>query len=77
MSEFQRFCSAVDLWLTDPAVLDPALAAVADLLARRDPSSGPWFECEVRYLAAHAEDLHAVLGAATLLELWQTSVASR
>jgi hypothetical protein len=65
----------VRAWLISARRLDPALAAASDLLARRDARGGQWFECEVSHIAAHADDLHAVLGARALLELWQHSSA--
>jgi hypothetical protein len=71
MNDFQQFCGAVRAWLCDAPQLDPALAAANDLLARRGGRGGQWFECEVSHVAAHADDLHAVLGARALLELWR------
>jgi hypothetical protein len=77
MCDFQSFCGAVRGWLRTETVLDPALAAVTDLLAQRDPAGGQWFECEVRHIAARADDTHAVLGAQALLEIWEASQARR
>lgn len=72
MTDFQQFCGLVCDWLIAAPVLDPGLAAAADLLLRRELRAGQWFECEIRHIAAQADDLHAVLGARALLELWRT-----
>jgi hypothetical protein len=67
-SEFPAFCEAVRTWLDDAACLDPALAAVADLVER---TSGELMPAEqVADLAADAADIHSVLGASALLSLW-------
>jgi hypothetical protein len=73
MSDFQAFCSAVRRWLASENLLDPSLAAAVDLLARRDPRGGQWFECEVSHIAARADDMHAAFGAQVLLEIWSAT----
>jgi hypothetical protein len=70
-AEFSAFCRAVHNWLSTASLLDPPLAAAADLLERRAATEGlGWFECEVAHIAWNAEDLHAALGAGVLLSLW-------
>jgi hypothetical protein len=55
-------------------LLDPPLAAAADLLERRVATSElTWFECEVAHVAWNAEDMHAALGAGVVLSLWNAS----
>jgi hypothetical protein len=75
MSDFPSFCGAVRASLKDAPFLDPAMAAAADLLARRDKSAGQWFECEISHLARQTDDLHSALGARALLNLWSAAVA--
>jgi hypothetical protein len=78
--DFSVFCSAVREWfLRTPrsSPEHPALAAAADLLERRSLVGGTWLACEVAHLAATADDMHSVLGAGVLLQLWRARVAGR
>ncbi len=63
--EFPTFCEAVRTWLADAVCLDPALAAVADLIETRT-----FADEELASLVSGAADTHAVLGASALLSLW-------
>jgi hypothetical protein len=65
--DFAAFTIALRSWLADAPFLDPALAAAAELF---DGRSSGWFECEVAQVAWNAEDMHAALGAAVVLSLW-------
>lgn len=69
-SEFPSFCEAVRAWLHGAVCLDPALAAVADLVERTSPDITLRAEQQVASLAGEAADMHAVLGASALLSLW-------
>jgi hypothetical protein len=64
-AEFPAFCAAVRTWLRDATCLDPALAAVADLV-----EGTAFAEAELTLLVADAADTHATLGASALLGLW-------
>jgi hypothetical protein len=68
--DFSAFCSALRQWLADSPLLDPPLAAAADLLDRR---LAGWFECEIAHMAWNAEDMHAALGANVVLSLWNAA----
>jgi hypothetical protein len=73
-AEFAAFCSAVHRWLAASPLLDPPLAAAAELLERQAASDGlGWFECEVAHVAWKSEDMHSALGAGVLLSLWNAT----
>jgi hypothetical protein len=72
--EFTTFCVGLRHWLAGSELLDPPLAAAAELLERR--TSG-WFECEVAHVAWNSEDVHSALGAAVVLSLWNASRTGR
>ncbi|MDQ6672334.1 MAG: hypothetical protein M3069_16580 [Chloroflexota bacterium] len=62
--EFPVFCEAVRTWVRDGVCLDPALAALANLV------EGPALaEEELARLVSDATDTHAALGADALLGL--------
>src|SRR3954447_17037385 len=63
--DFTSFRDAARSWLASAAYLDPALAAAADLLDR-DPHLE---QRTLLALRAQTTDAHALLGAATLLDL--------
>jgi hypothetical protein len=69
-SEFPAFCEAVRTWLAEAAGLDPALAAVADLVEALSGTGEPIAEAHLARVASDAADLHGLLGASTLLSLW-------
>jgi hypothetical protein len=69
-SEFPSFCEAVRAWLHGAECLDPALAAVADLVEQTSQDMRLTGEEHLAYLAGEAADMHAVLGATALLSLW-------
>jgi hypothetical protein len=72
--DFSAFCLAIRDWLAAAPLLDPPLAAAADLLERRAASAGGgWFECEVAHVAWNAEDMHGALGAGVVLSLWNAA----
>lgn len=64
--EFATFCHAARAWLASAPSLDPALVAVADLLAR-----GPLEPGGLEYLRHDpaSADSHTLLGANTLAAL--------
>ena len=66
--DFTAFCTRLRRWLSGSPLLDPPLAAAAELLARRG-----WFECELTQVASNNEDMHSALGAGVVLSLWNAS----
>jgi hypothetical protein len=61
---FDVFRAAARAWLADAPVLDPPLAAAADVLATAVSAR------HVLDLAHDANDAHAALGASAVLDLW-------
>ena len=72
-NQFAAFCGRLGQWLRDAPLLDPPLAAAAELLDTRSAA----FECEYLHLARNAEDMHAALGAGVVLSLWNAARIGR